>query len=162
MMNAPQWREEKPFYEAWYVTFNDDQKRGYWFRYTILDQVDKTIPPQATVWAFVLDPQNQTTFQFQKTFESHDFLTSSSPMRVEIGKENLFYEGHLRGNIDNQIRWRMTYQKTESAVQLVPSWIRKLPFVQTRFVIPFQNTIFTGHVEIGNKVFHFKDALGTQ
>ena len=56
----------------------------------------------------------------------------------------------------------MTYQKTESAVQLVPSWIRKLPFVQTRFVIPFQNTIFTGHVEIGNKVFHFKDALGTQ
>ncbi|MBI4040565.1 MAG: hypothetical protein HY390_01730 [Deltaproteobacteria bacterium] len=158
-MNSPQWQGQRPFQEVWYCTFND-ATRGYWFRYTLLAQQNKNVLPILKVWAFIFDPAQKKIFQFQKAFPCQPSHFKEGV--VSAGKENIFHPGHLEGNIDQKIQWHISYSKNGRAVDLFPAWLKKIPSIKTRFIIPYQDTQFSGSVEIENLKFQFKDAPGTQ
>ncbi len=159
-MNAPQWQGKTPFQEVWYSTLNDNEGRGYWFRYTLLAPKNSKSPPVAAVWAFIFDPQNIRILNFKKTFAMSD--CAFTPKEIRLGSENHFKEGNLSGNIDNKIKWNLSYEKNTHAIQLLPQWLRVLPFVKTHFVIPHQDTVFNGKVEIGSMSLNIQNAKGTQ
>lgn len=132
-------RGQSPFYEIWFGKFNFDEKKALWFRYSILNGVQK----EAAVWGLFFDedhvyagknsfPLESLSLQKKDVFSlKKDFLSET----IAVGQA---------GPLDWKLEWKDSGRRFSHG----PSLFKKLGLTRSRYESCFLDIQFSGRVRL--------------
>jgi hypothetical protein len=162
--NAARCHDRPGTYEAWYVTVNDRQGRGYWIRITTLNPATGvSVEPHSALWAFAFDRNDpRANWGAKVLFPLRDVRIESQPFAIRLGGATLTRDG-CSGEFQSdrgKARWDLRWTSREPPFAFLrPRW-QGLSSVANVGVQPALS--ISGTIDINGRTYRLEHATGGQ
>ena len=161
--NLSQWIGQKPFYEVYYLKFNNlKDETALWLRYTLL--VPKKREPEASLWGIFFDAKNPANnFFIKETVSAKQFKIERDFFYFSIGESSLFQDGAVgqMKQSSHTLQWDLHFSH-ETSLNHYPSPLYLLPYPKTKFLAPHLSMRVSGSVLIDGKRMLLDNVPGHQ
>ncbi len=162
--NLTRWHHQKPFYEVYYLKWNDPAHNvAAWLRYTLLAPVHR--PPEVSTWGIFFDSKDPSkNIALKNTFPVDATKIGREEFRFASGPSTLSTTG-ARGELQNVAhtwRWDITFEPPSLAIQPYPALLYKIGFPKTKFMLPYVTARISGTMIVDDRTFNFRKVPGHQ
>ncbi len=162
--------KQRGFYEVYYLKWNDAKSRtAGWMRYTLTSPSPKIGAPYCELWGIFFDAEHPAhNFGVRNRFAISELQHSASPFFVRITDAELRADATSGAITPTQggplIAWDMSIRALDPVARPFPYDIiytlQKFP--STKFIVPHQNSRFSGTFTVGDRTIELHDAPGQQ
>lgn len=161
--NLTRWRGQKPFYEVYYLKFNNlAEQTALWLRYTLLAPPKRAM--EASLWGIYFDAKNpHNNFFVKETFPDTQTKIEREFFYFSIGDSALFQDG-ARGHMkqsSHTLEWDLHFTPGVS-LKHYPALMYILPLPKTRFLAPHLSMKISGSLVIDGRRTLLPDVPGHQ
>jgi hypothetical protein len=166
--NEPRWRNQKGFFEIWFlVVFVPGTKRALWLRYTLFSPAPgQPGTPRATVWAAVFDAHaNHQALAMKRILPIEAFEPCrGDPFGVRMGDAELS-NGVCRGTVtenNHSISWDLQFDPNQAPKERSSMILdHRLP-LPTHVIHAHEDTKFRGTYSVDGTTYSLEQAPGLQ
>ncbi len=171
--NSPFYTNFEKCYEVWYWKLNSlDKKFAFWYRFTILKSLQKSIIEVWGIFTQRISNPNQkpeyslrcikNTFELQKA----EILSEKGNCSIRIEKNFTDFnetKGFLKDSV-GFIKWELSHKPENEPLShsFLPYVLWKLGLSKNYAVTTYENLIFNGEIRCDNQCFQVENGKGMQ